>query len=136
MAKIRQLYTKTATHGTTPLEGLREVTFGITPIDKEFGSDGEPIESESVNFRVVGTATFEDVQAYNVALALVEGNLVVVAKSEGGGADRSYTFKNITFRGTRGTLPTRQDPGVGTFVCDMVGVPGSSDTPATMIVNA
>ncbi|MCK4660861.1 MAG: hypothetical protein KAV82_15180 [Phycisphaerae bacterium] len=136
MAKIRVTNTTQVTHNAVQIEGLREVSFDIDVVEKTFGSDGEPTETDAVDFTVAGQATFEDVQAYNTALGNAESNLVVTGRTEGGGTDRIITAKNCVFSGTAITLPTRQDRGIGTYRCKLRCNPGSADTPSTMITEA
>ncbi|MCK4624565.1 MAG: hypothetical protein KAV00_04585 [Phycisphaerae bacterium] len=127
--------TTEVTH-TAQIEGLREVSFDIDVVEKTYGSDGEPTETDAVDFTVTGQATFEDVQAYNTALGNSEANLVVTGRTEGGGTNRVITAKNCVFTGTSISLPTRQDRGVGTYRCKLRCNPGVDGTPSTMITEA
>ena len=136
MARIRVTNTTEVTHNAVQIEGLREISFSVDVIEKEFASDGDATEVDPVDFRVTGEAVFDDVQAYNTALGNAEANLVVTGRVEGGSATRTLTAKNCKFTGTRISVPTRQSRDVGVYRCPLRCVPGPSDDPEDMIAEA
>ncbi len=132
MAKTIVTNTKGATH-TAAIEGLREVSWNLATVEKQFGSDGEPQQYDPVDFTVDGEATFENADAYNTALSNAEANLVIVGREKGGAADSTFTLKNCTFIRSSASLPTRQGSEVGTYRCGFRLTPGAADTIDVMV---
>lgn len=132
MASLKITNTTGLTLGSS-ISGVREVEFNCGVVEKVAGADGEPTQTDPVDFGWNGTATFENASAINAFLGASEGNLVVTGRVWGGASSKTITAKNCIATGMRGSLPTRQARDIGTYRCDFRLRPGSSDTLDSML---
>ncbi len=136
MAKIKHAYVVSATHDAAQIEGVRDVQYKTQTVQKKGASDGESEDSLTTDFKIVGTATFDNEAAPNQALDGLASNLVYVMVNVAGGT-RVTTIKNVTFKEYDGTVPTRQDQNFASWKLSFEGIPGPSDlTPSSMVSHA
>ena len=133
MAKERILHTTSANHNSASLEGLHTVEYSIDTDVVEFASDGEDTQSTAVGCKVTGSAVFDNVNAYNQALANAESNLVVTCLETDKTTEKTVTIKNVKFSSAKGKLNRKQDKTVSTFNLNFTATPGASDTVNTMV---
>ena len=133
MAKERILHTTGASHNSVALAGLHSVEYSIDSDVVEYGSDGEDTQTTSVGCKVTGTAVFDNVNAYNQALANAESNLVVTCLETDKTTSKTVTIKNVKFSSAQGKLNRKQEKSVSTFNLRFTATPGESDDVDTMV---